>query len=346
MNACSEEHLKHKTPRQVELGMDAAIGRIPIHQPTLKATSSMPTTVEVGTTLPIDVVIACPAGCDLRGTRLLVVAPDGTVTSYELGACAEQVHEVGCAIAAPPEVGDHDWKIVFPRHETEHCIHEESSLPISFATKPHIPSMAVWDVPSPVSIDSAFHVKVGVTCPITCRLAGQFVEVRDECCAKVGEGRLSGAPRPGTTSLYWADVELTAPATEGLLLWTAVFPAALSPLAHEEVSTRFSFRAARRPEHRVLVHVIAKDSGLPLDDAEVRLGVYEAWTDDQGMVTVEVPKGAYELSIRKDGYSAPETSVDVTGASTVTVEASAVLTKAEREDRMRRYEDVWGEADW
>jgi hypothetical protein len=30
----------------------------------------------------------------------------------------------------------------------------------------------------------------------------------------------------------------------------------------------------------------------------------------------------------------------------VTVEASAGLTKAEREDRMRRYEDVWGEADW
>lgn len=324
----------------------AGSGSIPIHETQVDVRSEIPTTVEVGTAVALDVAIACPFGCDLSGSSVLLTGPGGFVTTHELGAFDGQAHKVSVTILAPDDAGHYEWTMLFPKYESQKCIHQEVELPISFAAKPHTPSMAVWDVPSPVMIESAFRVKVGVTCPITCHLTGQLVEVRDEGGARVGEGRLGGAVWPGTTAMYWTDVEMSVPATEGVRLWTATFSAALSPLAHGEVSAGFSFRAAGRPQHLVSVKMIAKDSGLPLGDAEVRVGLYEAWTDEGGMASVRVPQGTYELSIRKDGYSAPETTVEVSRDLTVAVEASVVLTKAEREARMKRYEDVWGEADW
>jgi hypothetical protein len=221
--------------------------------------------------------------------------------------------------------------------------------------------MAVWDVPSPVVINRSFKVKVGVTCAATCQLFGRLIEVCDEAGARIGESRLGETPWPGTAALYVAEVELAAPATEGMASWSARFlgntSAALSSklpqtspstkereaagrgggaprpsekdpgLPHAEASATFSFRTAKPPEHRVTVKVTAKGTEAPLENVEVRLGVYRASTDAQGLASLELPGGVYGLDAWKAGYETLPRTVEVGKDLMVHVEAVCVPEK-------------------
>lgn len=317
---------------------------IPTHPIQVEIGESIPPEVYAGTDIALKVKVTCPRGCDLRGTQVKVMAPDAVVMTSELATYENNINETqGDNFKAPREVGEFAWSVVFPRHETESVVHEECCLPIAFRTKPHPTSMAVWDVPSPVVMNSSFKVKVGIKCSALCQLTGSLVEIHDEAGATIGHGRLGEGHWPGTDSLHWAEVELVAPATEGVAFLTVTFAAEESALPHEDTSTIFSVRAAKPPEHKVTIKIIAKETGLPVDDVEVRLGQYEAFTDLCGLATLDVPKSTYCLTIRKDGYDAEPIMVDVTEDAMIHVEASKAPTKAEIEERMMRYEDYpWG----
>jgi hypothetical protein len=185
------------------------------------------------------------------------------------------------------------------------------SVPQELEARPHTTSMAVWEVPSPVVVNRSFKVKVGIKCSATCQLAGQLIEVRNEGGTRIGEGRLGETPWPGTRALYVAEVELVAPATEIIVVWSAGFAPAEPGLPHEKAYATFSFRTARPPEYQVSVRVIDKETGTPLQNVDVRLGVYRASTDAQGLASLEVPGGVYKLEAWKVGYETPSMTVEV-----------------------------------
>ena len=317
---------------------------IPTHLTNVEINRSIPPEVEVGTEITLKVKVTCPSGCDLRGRAVHVMAADGVVMTSELAKSDEQMNETeGTALKVPNQIGDYTWSILCPRDETESVVHEKGSLPISFRTIPHKTSVAVWDVPSPVAKNSSFTVKVGIECSAMCQLTGQLIEVRDEAGTRIGEGTLGETPWTGTGALYWAEVELTAPATEGVCCRFVSFAVADLELPHEEATATFSFRTDKPPDHTVTVKVVKKKAEAPVENVEVRLGLYMASTDECGVVQVELPKGIYELSIRKDGYKAPLMSVEVSDDLMVQVEAWTVPTNAETEERMMKFEDhPWG----
>src|SRR5690606_23679650 len=97
------------------------------------------------------------------------------LTDFEDGASRTSPFTV----SAPDAVGRHVWTLVFPRHEAEGAIYEESRCDFSFETKPHSTSLAVWDVSSPVLPGQALAVKAGAKCSAGCDLSGKEVELRD-----------------------------------------------------------------------------------------------------------------------------------------------------------------------
>jgi hypothetical protein len=305
---------------------------------------SIPLEVEAGTSVTLNVGVSCPSGCDLRGLSVSVMAPDGVVMTSELVDYGEQMNETGeFALTVPKQVGEHAWSVLFPRHEIGTVVHEECALPISFQTIPHRTSMAVWDVPFPVAKNRSFKVKVGLQCSAACQLTGQVVEIRDEAGTKVGEGRLGDTLWAGTSALYWAEVDMAAPAAEGVSSSSVTFTAAELEVAHEDASASFSFRADRPPDHTVTVRVIDKQTKAPIDDVEVRLGLYMVSTDERGVVKVGLPQGTYELTIRKDGYKADPMSVEMSEDLTVQIEALTAPTRLEREEQLMKFEDYpWG----
>jgi hypothetical protein len=296
---------------------------------------SVPAEIAAGTDVILRVKVSCSEGCDLRGLPVRVMWAGKLIFTSELATHHGAINETeNFAMKVPGEVGEHNWTILFPRHEIEGSVHEEGCLVVSFATTPHTTSMAVWDVPSPVVVNRVFQMKVGVKCSATCCLAGQLIEVRDGGGTQIGEGRLGETPWPGTSALYVADVELAAPATEGTLAWSAGFPATQPALPHDKVSATFSFRTARPPEHRVTVKVTDKETEAPLENVEVRLGAYRASTNAHGVAILEVPGGTYSLDAWKFGYETVPRSVEVNKDLTIQVEVVFSCEKDPDDDRI------------
>jgi hypothetical protein len=180
----------------------------------------------------------------------------------------------------------------------------------------HEASLAVWDVPSRTVTGRRFRVKVGAKCSAGCELTGGEIEVKNETGATVSSDKLGETPWLGTSGLYWAEVDLAAPAKEGVHAWSAT----LASAPHQGASSCFSFLTVEPPEHTVTVRVIDRDTKAPVQDVAVRLGVYRASTGENGLAEIETAKGVYDLIIHKVGYETSPRTVEVTGDVDVPVE--------------------------
>ena len=67
-------------------------------------------------------------------------------------------------------------------------------------------------------------------------------------------------PWPGTSALYWTEVEVMAPDQEGMFWYAVNFAATDVETPHDGASSKFSVAIVRPPEHRLTVEVLEKAS--------------------------------------------------------------------------------------
>ncbi len=182
--------------------------------------------------------------------------------------------------------------------------------------EPHATRVIVWDAPPTVERGKRFGIKLGVTCPSQCEPKGWAVDVRDHEGTRQVTATLSDAPWPGTATLYYAEVDLTAPDAEGLFSWEATAPGSGAEVPHAAGTARFGVRVVPPPECLVTVVAVDAERHTPVSGAKVVMHPYRAVTDERGVAEVRVPKGAYRLFVsgpnhvpfRQDG----EMTTDVT----------------------------------
>jgi hypothetical protein len=317
-----------------------------VHTTTLEVTRAIPSEVEAGAAVTIEVRVSCAAGCRFDGAPIEVVTAEGVVvarTQTETADSDDASRATELVLTAPNQIGAFVWDVVVPLQEPDGGVHEEPDrVPMPFTTIPHKTSLAVWNVRSPIIAESAVMVKVGMRCSAACRLTGRTIEVVDQSGVTVAEALLGETPWTGTDALYWAEVEFRAPASEGVAAYRAVTSAGADP-CHEASTAGFSFRTTGYPEHKVTINVVDKDTGVGVSDVEVRLGLYIQSTDQHGNVHVEVPSGTYDLSIRKDGFGAAPVMVEIAASVSLRVEGIVVPTMAEIAPRITAFEGFpWG----
>ena len=295
------------------------------HETKLDLSQSVPPEVAVGTEIHVKVKVWCPAGCDLRGGSVTVKAAKETVATAKLTECHDGRSETsGLAIKVPGDLGEYAWSIIVPRRKVRGVVHKRTALPISFRTMPHATSLAVWGNPSPVVMGNRFTIKVGAKSSGACELQGAQVEVQDETGARIGVGTLGETPLVETGALYWTEVELAAPMKEGVVSWSVRFAPAALKIPHDGSSAEFSFAAVRPPEHSVTVKVVEKDTGVPIVNAQVRVGAHRGSTDDSGLATLRTSSGTYDVIAWKAGYQSPSMTVAVTEDVGVQIEAVVI----------------------
>jgi hypothetical protein len=207
---------------------------------------------------------------------------------------------------------------------------------------PHIISMVAWDAPLPAAIGVAAPIKIGAQCSQGCDLTGQSVTLSDGDGAPLSTGVLDRPPAPETPSLHWAELAFTPVGETGVRFFRAACAPNLDE-PHTPASCAFSFRVDPRPAHLVTVRVTYEPTGEVVDDVEVRLGHYGAYTDSAGEVRLSVPSGTFELSIRKMGYKAAPYDVVIAADRTIQVLAGKGETREELEARLSAMEDrPWG----
>ena len=221
-------------------------------------------------------------------------------------------------------MGEHVWVVRFLPQERAGVRHEECTLPVHVRTVPHATSLAVWAVPSPVVMGERFSVKVGAKSAAACDLKGKKIAISDQAGAVIAQGNLGDTPWPGTSALYWTEVEVTAPDQEGMF-WCAVnFAAADVETPHDGASSKFSVAIVRPPEHRLTVEVLEKDSKAPDRGRPGAARRLPGRHRSVGRAEVAMPKGTYDLTIWKVGYDAPSQIVDVSEDVSIQIEAEIV----------------------
>ena len=296
-----------------------------IHETNLELSQAVPPEVAVGAELAVKVKVWCPSGCDFRGGSVTVKSAKETVAIAKLTECDDGRSETsGLTIKAPGQLGEYAWSILVPRRKVRGVVHKRSALPISFRTMPHATSLAVWVNPSPVVMGHPFKIKVGAKSSGACELQGAQVEIQDETGARIGVGTLGKTPWVKSGALYWTEVDLAAPMKEGVVSWSVRFAPAALKIPHDGSSAEFSFAAVRPPEHSVTVEVIEKGSGVPIADAQVRVGAHRASTDKSGLATLKTASGTHDVTAWKGGYQSPSMTVAVTEDVSVQIEAVVI----------------------
>ena len=299
----------------------APVPRTRVHRVTLQWLEPLPPDVEAGGQVSARVRASCTEGCHLHGAALRLMS-EGTIVAegaFEETRPERQL-EATLVWAAPSRVGDWVGAIVLHGGAVEPAFHDAASLDVKLRVLPHATSLAVWSSGSPVK-GSAFHATVGVKCASGCSLAGQMVEILDERGDEVARGRLEDAPRPGTNSLYAADITLSAPERTGVVVRSARFSSTTLELPHEATSAPFTFRCVEPPDHTVTVRVGFEGIDPRKEGIEVRVGPYVAFTDERGVAKVRASSGAHELTFWRADLEPTSTRLEVTGDAVVSLVA-------------------------
>jgi hypothetical protein len=297
------------------------VAKTRIHETNTMIGKTALTEHTTGADITLKVRVKCTDFCDLRGSVVKITDQDAAIREIELtdfNGVENRSDEF--VVHLPDTPGTYTWTAVFPVLENDSVHHLESTTRFSFTFKPHAISIAVWELPSPIVINSKFQIKVGVKCSANCALTGKAVEVYDQEGVQVGTATLGDIPWSGASgALYWAEVELEAPGTEGHYRWTVKVPEPNLELPHEIASYTITFDTARQPEHLVTVEVRDKDTQAPIENAHVLLHPYSGDTGAYGVARVMVPKGEYQLYVTKNEYKTFQTNVVV--ASDITIKA-------------------------
>ena len=189
---------------------------------------------------------------------------------------------------------------------------------------PHSARVVVWDVPSTLESGQKFSIKLGVKCSSDCRPDGWRVEIRDQDGQRRGQAVVGSEPWPGTDALFRAEIDLSAPDTQGLHAWEARVPVDGLDIPHVECIAPFGVRVVPPSECLLTVLAIDMESQKPVEGAKVVVHPYEAFTDKCGVAEVRLPRGGYRLFVAGRKYfpfrSDGEMSKDVTIRAELTLD--------------------------
>lgn len=278
-------------------GVKAAENSLEEHNTTLSLVDVPPGEVAAGADMVLRAAVSCSSGCDLSGKIITVIDGRTVAKEVELTKFDTATETDEFVVKAPIESGEYRWTVAFPAQEKEGTLHRASSVQFPLVVKPHSTSVTVWDVAAPVSLGTTIRLKVGVKCSSACNLEGKEVEIYDSAGTKIATARLGSTLWPGTSAMYWAEMEVKSPGAEGYHQWKARFPDPGLRASHEKAQCLFGFSVVRPPEHVVTIEVIDQSTEAPIKNAHLRLGAYAGDTDDSGFAKLEVTQGEYRLSI-------------------------------------------------
>ena len=221
--------------------------------------------------------------------------------------------EIGSAALGPPgDDGRSTAEIAFQAPEETGTLELTAALSdregeeteLTLTVVPHATRVLVWDIPSAVPEGEAFAVTVGVKCSSECNLSGRPVEIRDGEGRVMGQANLGETPKPGSSNLFCALVELAAPLALGMQRWSVAAPPAELVPEHAEGGTIFGVSFVAPPDVTLRVEAADSETGEPLAGANVVLRPYRAVADENGVAEIRVAGGEHNIFVSAPGYYA------------------------------------------
>jgi hypothetical protein len=181
-------------------------------------------------------------------------------------------------------------------------------------------NMNVWGLPSAIVAGERFGLKVGIKCSAGCMLAGRPFGIFDHDGAQIGSAGLLEGVWPGTSALYFSEVEAQAPLKAGDYRWQVRTSASERGVPHAAGSFTFTVKVVSPPDYEMAVAAFDSATHTPINGAHVLLHPYRTCTDETGIAKVKVTRGRYKLFVSGFNYIPYEGNIDVAGDVTIRVE--------------------------
>lgn len=191
--------------------------------------------------------------------------------------------------------------------------------------------VVVWDVPPAIECGEKFSIKVGIKCSAECRPDDCTMQINDHEGTQLAASTISGAAWPGSSALYFAELELTAPDTTGPYRWEATVTVIEQETLHKKCAAGFNLRVVAAPECVINVQAIDRENQTPVQGAKVVVYPYHTFTDAHGMAEVRVPKGEYRLFVSGKNYFPFRCDTEVKSDMTIRAELAVDRELSEAE---------------
>jgi hypothetical protein len=273
-----------------------------------------PEEVDAGAHLALKVRILCPRECDLSGAAVSIRAEDGAeftkarLTDVGAGEKTYVTDEV--MVTAPLTLGAHTYKAVLLANEKDGLAQEEVNAEASVIVRAHATSVNAWGMPYAIAAGERFDIKVGIKCSCGCNLAGREFRVADHTGTQLAVGKLRNEIWPGTSALYFAEVEAQAPCEVGDYTWEVESPAAETGIPHGAGSFAFTAKVVSQPDYSVTIEAFDVATRAPVKGVHVLLHPYRALTDNNGVAKLKVTKGRYWLHLSGFKYVPYQATID------------------------------------
>jgi hypothetical protein len=277
-----------------------------------------PGEVDAGAEMTLTGEVVCSPAQDLRGRRLQIRDHEGAlVDQIQFTEFDGEVNLTEfITVKAPDEPGTHIWFAVPPEEpdeaESGDGFRSDQATPFSVTVTPHTTRLLVWDVPAAVEIGQSFALKIGLKCSSGCDMTGRLFEILDHAGEHVGAGALTAELWPGSEGLYLAELELTAPDTEGLFRWQVQVSTQEAEIPHRAATAGFGVRAVVPADCIVRIEAVDREEEQPLPNMSVVMHPYRAMTNERGMAEIKVAKGTYSVFVSGRGYYPVQRDLKVT----------------------------------
>jgi hypothetical protein len=292
-----------------------------IHTPELVLGRRGFTQLEDCASLALIARVCCPQFCDLTGTTVLLQSSTGEEWEVELVAfngVENETEEFTVRTGTSP--GVYSWTATYLDATEGKPSHAETTSSVEVDYRPHAPSLAVWDIPTPVREGEKITLKVGAKCNNDCLLAGTVLSVRDEQDRPVVDVALGAEPWTGSKALYWAEAAFEAPTEMGVHTYRVYSD---SQGDHGAAQTSFSFFVVQKPSYTLSITLRDKETEAPIPSAYASLHPYTAITDETGLASIPAVAGEGKLNMGADGYESRQLDIAVTGDVALTLALTA-----------------------
>ena len=264
--------------------------------PVSLSLSISPQEVDAGAELTLKAVAECPEDYDLSGDQISFHDAAGReIGSAPLAVLEEDGFGAEIIVTAPVELGEYGYSAVLTAAESDGVAHAGARAEARCSVKAHDAYLNAWDVPSAITADDAFSFHVGLKCSCGCNLANRSFVVRDQAGTVVASGRLGDAVWPGTSALYFAEVQAVAPADISLHQWMVESAGSNSGVAHAPGSLAMRVRTVAAPDREIRIEAVDQESGAPLKGINLIVGPYRATTGGDGVAQMRVVGDHYVL---------------------------------------------------
>jgi hypothetical protein len=197
-------------------------------------------------------------------------------------------------------------------HEEDGKSYDASSTEVAFAVKAHAMRLNVWALPTAIAAGDRFTFKAGIKCSAGCKLTGKELSIFDGDGIQVGCETLLDGVWPGTSALYFAEVEGNAPFTVGRQKWEVRISASGSGTPHAAGALTVVVNVVDPPDYEVTVEALDAGTQTPIERARIVMHPYRALTGENGVAKLRVSKGNYKLLVSGSKYIATARTIEVT----------------------------------